>query len=213
MRRVLQGRNAPALALGIVAVILAAGGGAYAATSSGRTRTITACIDHNTGGFYRAHNCARHDKTLSWNARGPAGPAGQKGATGVQGSKGDPGAQGLKGDMGAQGLKGDTGATGVAHVITRTSSFTFPALNGATGQVLDGTASCLAGETPVSGGYSVPTTFVGSAPDTLALASRPASGTGPATAGQTVTGWYVEAERNTDSVAQTVTIAVECASP
>ena len=221
MRRVPQGRNAPALALGMVAVILAAGGGAYAATSGGRTRTITACINHNTGAFYRAKSCARHDKRLSWNARGPAGQVGAtglqgtQGARGPQGPKGDPGAKGDTGAKGGTGAKGDTGATGatgVATVVTRTSSFTFPALNGATGQVLDGTASCAGGETPVSGGYSVPSTSVGGAPDTLALASRPASGTGPAAAGDTVTGWYVQARRNTDSVAQTVTIAVECAS-
>jgi len=117
MRRALQGRNAPAIALGIVAVLLAAGGGAYAATSGGGT--ITACVDHNTGGLYQAHHCARHDKKLRWNARGPAGP---KGDAGPQGLKGDAGAQGLKGATGLQGFKGDTGSTGLTNVNLQQSA-------------------------------------------------------------------------------------------
>jgi hypothetical protein len=127
MRRVLQGRNAPATVLGIIAVILAAGGGAYAATSGGRT--ITACIDHNNGNFYRAHNCARHDRKLSWNAQGRTGSRGRAGA---KGDTGPQGSQGLKGDTGSQGLKGDTGSTGLADVTRQQSAIDILAA-GATG--------------------------------------------------------------------------------
>ena len=66
MRRVLQGRNAPAIALGILALVVAGAGGAYAANSGGGT--ITACVHKTGGGLYRARHCARHDGKLSWNA-------------------------------------------------------------------------------------------------------------------------------------------------
>ncbi len=79
MRRVLQGRNAPAIALSILALVVAGEGGAYAANSGGGT--ITACVHKTGGGLYRARHCARHDGKLSWNARGPKGNTGSPGVT------------------------------------------------------------------------------------------------------------------------------------
>jgi hypothetical protein len=136
------------MALGVVAVILAVGGGAYAATSGGGT--ITACVDHHTGGLYRAHRCARRDKKLSWNAHGPRGPAGLKGDSGSQGLKGDTGSQGpqgLTGDTGSQGNAGDTGSTGVANV-SRQQSALFLVAAGAT---LTGNVPCI-GQKVLGGG-------------------------------------------------------------
>jgi hypothetical protein len=98
MKRVLRTRHSPALALSLVAVILALGGGAYAATSGGGT--IVVCVHRHGGGLYRASRCARHDTALSWNARGPQGPRGPAGRTGA------------KGDTGLTGVKGDTGPAG-----------------------------------------------------------------------------------------------------
>jgi Tfp pilus assembly protein FimT len=74
-----------ALAVGICALVMAAVGGAYAATGGG---TITVCVHRVGGGLYRAGRCAKHDKKLSWNAQGPRGSQGPKGDMGVQGPPG-----------------------------------------------------------------------------------------------------------------------------
>jgi hypothetical protein len=79
MRRVLQGRNAPATVLGILALVVASAGGAYAANSGGGK--ISVCVHRSDGGLYRAHHCAKHDGRLSWNSRGPKGNAGSPGVT------------------------------------------------------------------------------------------------------------------------------------
>ena len=84
MRRVLQARSAPATALGILALIVAGAGGAYAAGTS--AQKITVCVHRHGGTLYRARRCARRDSKLSWNARG------QQGATGATGNAGSPGA-------------------------------------------------------------------------------------------------------------------------
>jgi hypothetical protein len=86
MRRVLQARSAPATVLGILALVVAAAGGAYAAGSTGGT--ISVCVHHSGGGLYRARHCARHDSRLKWNARGPQGAQGAAGATGAAGAAG-----------------------------------------------------------------------------------------------------------------------------
>jgi hypothetical protein len=83
MRRVLQARRAPATVLGIMALVVAAAGGAYAATGS--HGTITVCVHHKGGALYRAHRCARHDRKLRWNTKGPAGPTGAQGPAGAAG--------------------------------------------------------------------------------------------------------------------------------
>lgn len=85
-----------ALVLG-VAVLVLAGGGAYALASSLSGGTITVCVHHKGGTLYKARTCAKHDKKLSWNKQGPAGatgatgPKGAIGATGATGTQGPPG--------------------------------------------------------------------------------------------------------------------------
>jgi hypothetical protein len=96
MRQLPGVRRAPLVALGVVAV-LAAGGGAYAATSN-NAGTITACVQHGGGTIYRARHCARHDQTLRWNA------IGRRGATGSRGPIGPPG-------IGTQGPAGPTASS------------------------------------------------------------------------------------------------------
>ena len=68
----------PALGVSIVALALAASGGAYAATS-GSSGSIVACVHHKGGGLYVAHKCVTHDKRLSWGVAGPTGASGRLG--------------------------------------------------------------------------------------------------------------------------------------
>jgi hypothetical protein len=65
--------------------------GGYALASS--QATINACVHHRGGGLYVGH-CARGDKTLSWNQRGPTGPRGPAGPQGPAG----PGALAINND-------------------------------------------------------------------------------------------------------------------
>ena len=88
-----------ALALGVAALALA-GGGAYALASSLSSGQITVCVHHKGGTLYRAKKCARHDKKLSWNKRGPSGPQGPRGPQGPQGIAGPQGTQGVQGPVG-----------------------------------------------------------------------------------------------------------------
>ena len=69
--------------LGVVALVIAAGG-AYAVASS-RGGAITVCVSHNGGALYRSSRCAAQDTRLSWNRQGPAGPRGPKGPPGPAG--------------------------------------------------------------------------------------------------------------------------------
>jgi hypothetical protein len=105
-----------AVMLGVTGALLAAtAGGAYAAGTSGGS--ISACVRHNGGGLYQAHQCARDDRELQWNVRGPGGPpgaAGPAGAPGPRGLTGPPGPQGSSGPRGEQGTTGLTGPAGPA---------------------------------------------------------------------------------------------------
>jgi hypothetical protein len=92
-------------ALGVAALVIA-GGSAYAVASS--NSTITVCVKHRGGALYKAKACAKHDKQLSWDTRGP------QGATGPQGPKGDAGAAGVQGATGVQGVAGAPAAVAVA---------------------------------------------------------------------------------------------------
>jgi hypothetical protein len=101
-----------AVALSAIALFCAVGGGAYAATS--RSKSITVCVNHATGGLYQAKTCAKHDKSLSWNHAGRMGKAGARGKTGAAGPAG---AVGATGPAGAPGPAGPG-----AHVISTTAA-------------------------------------------------------------------------------------------
>lgn len=73
--------------MGALALVVALGGGAYAAASSG-SQTITVCVHKIGGALYRASKCAQHDSTLSWNMVGPRGPRGLPGKNGRPGING-----------------------------------------------------------------------------------------------------------------------------
>lgn len=100
-------------------------------------------------------------------------------------------------------------------VELRATTFTFPEDNGALGQVLTGTADCQPDETAVSGGYHLSNiTSVGGVPNVVVTNSRPAAdadGSVPAV-GTDPQGWFVQAQRNSDFAATTVTVWVLCAS-
>ena len=79
-------------ALGVAALLIALAG-TYALASSGGS-TITVCVSHKGGTFYRARKCAKHDGKLSWNKPGPQGTQGKPGRQGTQGPQGNPGSPG-----------------------------------------------------------------------------------------------------------------------
>ncbi len=85
-----QGRLTYANVMSTIAVFLALGGGAMAAThlvsSSG---AISACANAHTGALRviaSGSKCHRGEAALSWNQKGPAGATGAPGAPGAAGS-------------------------------------------------------------------------------------------------------------------------------
>jgi hypothetical protein len=94
-------------AIAYLALFVALGGSAYAATSFvGSNGTITACVKKGGALHLVKQNkpCGRRQARVAWNQQGVQGPKGSKGAKGAKGSKG------AKGDRGASGLA--TGAAG-----------------------------------------------------------------------------------------------------
>ncbi len=88
-------------AIALVALFVALGGGAYAATGGGGflgpTGTINGCVA-SKGGALRVlkpgKRCPRHTTALRFNVAGRPGVAGPTGSTGVAGAPGAPGAAG-----------------------------------------------------------------------------------------------------------------------
>jgi hypothetical protein len=109
-KRLLTARSAPAIALAIIALVVAAGGAAVAASHG--SGSITACVHKTGGGLYRAKHCAKRDTKLTWSAAGPVGVAGPQGPAGA---KGDAGAQGPKGDPGSARGFAFVDADGTVH--------------------------------------------------------------------------------------------------
>ena len=145
-----------------------------------------------TGSTHLVADVAGYLTLAGASGQGPAGPTGPQGPAGPTGAKGDP---------------------GVTATVTHRVQFTFPANNGATGQVLESDVQCLAGERLVGGGHEIlEDVSSGAQPNTVVLDSRPATASGAAPAnGAVATGWFVQARRNVDTVAQNVVVYVVCA--
>jgi hypothetical protein len=122
MRDRLKARLTYANVMASVAVFVALGGGAYAATGVSfvsRTGAINGCVPTHGGTLQvlrPGKKCPKGDTPLPFNARGPvghAGPAGKNGLTGASGSNG------------TNGTNGGPGPTASAYsTLTTSSSFT-----------------------------------------------------------------------------------------
>ncbi len=95
-------RLTPAMGVSLAALVLAASGGAYAATSRS-SGSIVACVHRKGGGLYVAPKCVRHDKRLTWSAAGQIGPTGATGRDGAGGANATPGTTGETGPPGPPG--------------------------------------------------------------------------------------------------------------
>ena len=99
-----------------VALFLALGGGAYAASGALSGGVIHACYQKQTGALRVAlrGTCEKSQVALAWNQTGPAGPAGATGPAGQAGATGPAGATGATGPAGPAGPAGATGPAGPA---------------------------------------------------------------------------------------------------
>jgi hypothetical protein len=74
--------------LGIVAVFIALGGGAYAASQPGADGDIDACFKKKSGALYvqKKAKCKKGTKAIAWAQQGPQGEPGPAGPAGADGS-------------------------------------------------------------------------------------------------------------------------------
>jgi hypothetical protein len=146
-------------------VVLALGAGTvYAAIPNGNGKYY-ACYVKNTGvvkliNYPKVSTCPKGEQLISWNAKGPQGPAGPVGPKGDQGPKGDPGPA----DWNAiankpAGFADGADNEGVTAVKIKTVTSTTPAIVAA-GNLGEDYVDCPTGFLAVGGGYHLGGTFV-----------------------------------------------------
>ena len=124
MHRIRRLRPSPALVVALLALIVAAGGVAYAHEAEfsplNPPNEIAGCLAMPSRVIYvplRGSPCHTGDMPISWSVRGHQGPGGPVGTTGHSGPIGPTGAQGLTGATGPQGPEGPTGTRGLTGQI------------------------------------------------------------------------------------------------
>jgi hypothetical protein len=178
--------------LGFLALFVALGGSAYAATLP-RDSVGTAQLRQGavTSVKVKDRSLVERDFKAGELPKGDRGARGPRGVRGAKGPKGDRGPRGRRGAKGATGAKGAAGAT---NVTVRSTNFT----PGASGSG-NGTAACQSGERATGGGYT------GQGGTVTVEESRPEPPSG------TATGWHVSA--STSSPTASVTVYAVCAAP
>ena len=95
----------------VLALVLVGGAVAYAQS----TPEYYACVTKSTGGVRMVptgNTCKANEYPISWNQRGPEGPAGPQGPAGPHGEVGAVGPQGEVGPAGPTGPQGEAGPAG-----------------------------------------------------------------------------------------------------
>jgi hypothetical protein len=121
-------KPSPVLVVSLIALVAAVGGLAIAAVPDSRGR-IAACYAKTSGKLrllVKGSKCARGERMVRWNQRGPAGAAG---APGQPGTPGQPGAPGQPGEPGT-GAPGAPGSPAASLLTVNTKNV--PATVGAT---------------------------------------------------------------------------------
>jgi hypothetical protein len=129
MKRISSIRATPAIAAGIVGLLIGGGGYAIAAGGGGK---VNACVHKANGDLYIKAKCQHGDRKISWSK---VGPQGAKGATGSRGA------------TGAAGTTGPAGPVKLDTVISAALPNPGMSQNG-------GTVKCPAGEFATGGGIS-----------------------------------------------------------
>jgi hypothetical protein len=137
-----SGKTLSYAVVAVVAVVAAGGSWALAATTSG---AIHACASKKSGALRLAGKCSKkHERGVSWNARGPQGPRGASGAKGTNGTNG------TNGTSGTSGTNGTNGTNGATKVVVRQVFVSMPTAN----TFYSGVAQCNAGEVATGGGVN-----------------------------------------------------------
>ena len=144
---------------GFTAVVLVAGGIAFAAIPHSTTGVISGCWGNSNGQLRvidaeAGHKCKNNETALSWNQTGPQGQPGPQGDPGPQGPPG-PSNIVYSGAVNANGtLQASTGYS-VNHPNTGAYLFTFPAgtFSGHTGRVPFATFTAIGPDVRVSGHF------------------------------------------------------------
>jgi hypothetical protein len=146
----LQSRLTYANVMSTLAVFIALGGGAYAATTiPGPGGVIHGCYKDRGGNLRLVaadRKCARHEASIAFSEQGPRGPMGPRGAAGKT-VRGNPGATGSPGAIGETGPNGGTGPAGpgASSFTTTVSEGSGPATLATPEPGLTVTGECLSG--------------------------------------------------------------------
>ncbi len=120
MARKLRSRLTYANVMSSIAVFIALGTGAYAASGSlfvAGNGAINGCVPRRGGTLVvlrRGERCPKADESLTFNQQGPQGPMGFPGTNGQNGSNGVNGRNGANGRAGTNGANGAPGPPGPA---------------------------------------------------------------------------------------------------
>jgi Collagen triple helix repeat (20 copies) len=106
-----------------VALFIALGGGAFAATDrlQSPTGVVHGCVSKKTHVLRvikTDHKCGRGSTALSFNSKGPVGAPGATGAAGPAGPQGPTGQRGLTGTTGQTGTTGTPGKDAVSLFVS-----------------------------------------------------------------------------------------------
>jgi hypothetical protein len=121
-----------------LALVLAMAGGAYAALAPVHKGVIHTCYRKSNGALRvvsAGARCARHERALAFDQRGPAGRRGVRGSVGPQGPAGNNGATGKTGKTGATGARGSSvtsAALGAGNASCPTGGSSFTSVSGTT---------------------------------------------------------------------------------
>jgi hypothetical protein len=167
------GAPSPAMIVALIALFIALGSGAYAATTLPRESVGTQQLKNGAVTASKLHNGAFTAAKIAFGTllakdfkpgQLPSGATGPAGAAGAQGVKGDAGAQGATGpqgvasQQGATGTQGPTGASGATGATGSSGELkvevTMAALNAKATESGTATAVCKAGSVVTGGGYS-----------------------------------------------------------
>lgn len=121
-----------------LALVLAMGGGAYAAIGPVRGGVVHSCYSSRTGALRVVNpgtRCGRHQRALRFNRRGPVGPpglTGPAGPIGLTGAAGKTGKAGAAGKAGKPGTSVTSAALAVGNANCQNGGASFTSVSGTT---------------------------------------------------------------------------------